>query len=221
MLVESTGILSSEEATTVQKLIKQIYNSNINELSEKQLSLPSEFNSTIIRRIRNLSPFPIRCSRQMISKHKIYIYGGVAKCEITSDCNVRVLGFEVFTRIATVADFMMGHGFAIQYKEHIMATVQDREGNVLTRSINTPDVEVPFDAYHVIHLSIPVWFSPNRTYTVTFELLSGGQYPLSFLSQTAGDSPCFTFRDITDIPVVHQNIDYCGILNSVLYDTYL
>lgn len=218
--VGSTDILSSEEATALQKLIKQIYNSNINELNKKELNLPSEFNSTINRRIRLLSPFPNRCSRQVISKHKLYTYGGEAKCEITCDCNVHVLGFEVFTRIATISDYMMGHGYAVQYKEQIVATVKDREGNVLSRSINTPAIEVPFDSYHAIFLSVPVWFSPNRTYTVTFEL-SSGQYPLSFLSQTAGASPCFTFRDITNIPDVYQNIDYCGILHSVLYDTYL
>lgn len=236
--VESTGILTSEEVTTVQNIIKQIYSvtnekelsekklnldiSELNELSEKQLKLPSKFNSIVNRRIR-ISPsllFPNRCSRHVISKRKLYIYGGIAKCEITCDCNVRVLGFEVVTRIATVSDYVMGHGYAIHYKENTVATVRDREGNILSRSIKSSK-NVPFDAYHIIHLGAPVWFSPEHTYTVTFQLSFAGQYPLSFLSPSAGISPCFSFRDISSIPQVHENIDYCGILTSVLYDTYL
>ncbi|XP_054285031.1 BTB/POZ domain-containing protein 6-B-like isoform X2 [Macrosteles quadrilineatus] len=182
-VVEPSGLLSEEEIRSIKTCI--------NNNSLDNISLPVGFNTTREMRKRFMS-VSCRCLRHILTKRKRYMYSGTIKCKVSSDTKVMVTGFEVFTRIATTADYIMGRGSVSHYPEDLVVTVCDEEGNVINRT-EWSGTTAFFNVTQEVRLSQPVWFMPRHVYIVTFEL-SAGQYPLSDLSNIAfTKTVCFRF----------------------------
>lgn len=158
-----------------------------------------------------------RCLRHCLTKRKRYTYSGTLKTKVSADSKVMVTGFEVFTRIASTVDYVMGHGCVSHYPEDLVVSVCDEEGNVINMTEVTGTVTF-FNVTQEISLSQPVWFLPKHMYTVAF-LLSSGQYPLSDLSPVAfSKSVCFRFSECEQVlEDTCQDLDV-SFINGVIFN---
>ncbi|XP_046675919.1 BTB/POZ domain-containing protein 3-like isoform X2 [Homalodisca vitripennis] len=205
-MVEPTGLLSQEEMRVLRQTINK---------SSSPSALPSGFNSTREMRKRFMS-ISSRCTRHCLTKRKKYTYGGTVMSTVSVDSRILVTGFEVFTRIATSSDYIMGHGCVSHYVENLVVTLSDSEGNVIDKT-KVSGVVAFFNVTQEVNLSRPVWFLPQHEYTVTFEL-SPGQYPLSDLASIAfSKSVCFRFRQCKQCDEINSDLDV-SFINSVIFN---
>lgn len=113
----------------------------------------------------------------------------------------------------------MGRGLVDHYREEMLMTLHDSEGNLINKT-EVSGVVAFFNVTQEISLSEPVWFLPNQEYTVAFEL-SKGQYPLSDLSAIAfSKSVCFRFKQseqlLTNIDTTSIDLDV-SFINAVIF----
>ncbi|RZF37421.1 hypothetical protein LSTR_LSTR011698 [Laodelphax striatellus] len=156
-----------------------------------------------------------RCSRVIVTKRKTWTYGGTVCTRVMAvDSHVLVCGFEVFTRIPSLADFCVWRGNTDRYDERLSVRITDPDGHELCNTVHHARAE--FNASQLVRLDRPVWFSPNRSYTVAFEL-SPGQYPLSQLSSTASSKlVAFRFEDFTNYPEGYLDFSFvCAVIFSL------
>ncbi|XP_039279707.1 BTB/POZ domain-containing protein 1 isoform X2 [Nilaparvata lugens] len=194
---------SSEEVAGVVKASGVFSGDEINELQACVERRPGAVLPRGLGRVREArsraSVGDGRCSRVILTKRKTWTYGGTVCTRVMAvDSHVLVCGFEVFTRIPSLADFCVWRGNTERYDERLSVRITDSDGNELCNTVHQARAE--FNAAQLVRLDRAVWFSPNRNYTVAFEL-SPGQYPLSQLSSTASSKlVSFRFEDFTNYP---------------------
>lgn len=214
--VEPSGLLSDEELRSLRSFVAGTKTKMLPD--NEDASVPVGFNPSreVRKRFMSISG---RCVRQCLTKRKQYTYCGTIKSKVSADNRILVTGFEVFTRIATTADYIMGHGRVNQYLEDLVMILLDKDGNLISRT-DLIDVASFFNVTQEIYLTKPVWFLPQQEYTVAFEL-SNGQYPLSDLSPIARDhskSLCFRFSECKQIiegSIIDLDVSF---INSVIFN---
>lgn len=194
-LVKPSGVISTNELEALNKCIESINNNRNDNSCDNSISsnscnvnnahnfvVPDGFNTNKSKRLRILA-YINHCPRKILTKRKTWIYGGNTVCtKVTSQTHVLVMGFEVFTRIPSTADFCMSPGYTVHYNEQMTVKISDDEDVELGTTYYTGIAE--FNASQNIKLSQPILFYPHRKYTVTFKLHEG-QYPLNQLSSVA------------------------------------
>lgn len=220
-LVEPSGIISNSELAALYECIESINenlhdkccdnscdkcsnnnNNSINNENEKvrnfckNFIIPVGFNMNFNKRTHILADIN-HCSRKILNKRKAWIYGGgTIRTKVTSQTHAFVIGFEVFTRIPSEADFRLFPGNTGQYTERLIVKIYDDEGTELVSTTHTSCAE--FNASQNVKLSQPILFYPLRSYTVVFDL-ADGQYPVCQLSSTAScKMAVFRFEDFTN-----------------------
>lgn len=214
--VEPSGLLSDEELRSLRSFVAASKTTIVP--ADENYSVPVGFNPSreVRKRFMSISG---RCVRQCLTKRKQYTYCGTIKSKVSADSRILVTGFEVFTRIATTADYIMGHGRVNHYQEDLVMILSDKDGNLISRTDLSGAMSF-FNVTQDIYLSKPVWFLPQQEYTVEFEL-SNGQYPLSDLSPIARDhskSLCFRFsrrQQIIDGTIIDLDVSF---INSVIFN---
>lgn len=214
--VEPSGLLSDEELRSLRSFVAGSKTKIVP--ADENAHVPVGFNPSREVRKRFMSVSG-RCVRQCLTKRKQYTYCGTLKSKVSADRRILVTGFEVFTRIATTADYIMGRGRVNHYLEDLVMIVRDKDGNLISKT-DLSGVMSFFNVTQEVYLSKPVWFLPQQEYTVAFEL-SNGQYPLSDLSPIARDhskSLCFRFsrcEQIIEGAMIDLDVSF---INSVIFN---
>lgn len=165
--------------------------------NQKNLVVPDGFNCNHNARLRVATSIN-HCMRKILTKRKTWTYGGTVSTKVMSQTLVLVIGFEVFTRIPSSAEYSFFPANIGHYNERLVVKICDDQGSEIAKTDYNGIAE--FNSSQNIKLKHPVWFYPHRKYVVTFEL-PAGQYPLSQLSGAASSKiAVFRFEDFSNYP---------------------
>lgn len=212
-LIVPSGLLTEEEA----KIIHSWKTEESNDENKYNIQTLCGLNSNLNCRSPVLNRVFDQCCREYLSKRKLYTRGGAIKTELICTSRILIRGFEVFTRIPSNEDYFLGRGNADVYTESLSVSITDEEGNLINQMKHIGKHCV-FNTQLKIMLTKPLWLSPNKKYTVVFEL-PDGQYPLCDLSTCAySKSVYFTFKDY----VQFSDSVFCNVklsfLNSLMFN---
>ncbi|CAH1388791.1 unnamed protein product [Nezara viridula] len=175
-------LLSLEDVLTEQEL-----------LAFKDRQVPHGFCSFTTPR-KQVIPVVWRSTRELLSsRSKMWINRGEVVTTIQSSSRVLVIGFEVFTRLAQINDYVRTPAPNSSYRERLVVLIKDPDGKMLQKT--EYDRNVHFNSSQCVNLIRPFWFEPNVKYTISISFI-GGQYPICTFNDASSKGTKFLFEEV-------------------------
>ncbi|XP_014270539.1 BTB/POZ domain-containing protein 6 [Halyomorpha halys] len=162
---------------------------------------------------KQVVPIVWRSTRELLSsRREMWVNRGEVVTSIQSSSRVLIFGFEVFTRLAQISDYVRTPAPSSSYRECFVVLIKDPDGKMLQKT--EYDRNVHFNSSQCVNLMRPFWFEPNVKYTISISFI-GGQYPICTFDDASSKGTKFLFEEV--MVVDGSTPIYSSFIMSVSY----